>query len=273
MSHLDPDLLSLIALGEPCGAAETAHLAACARCASEVDELRSVVALARVAGPDDRLEAPPPGLWLSIAAAAGVRPDAGAAPAAGRAARSGSPEIRPAAETGAPADSAPRRQRDRRAGGAGPARGFGWQRRWRLAVATGLAGLVLGVGGTLAARGLTAPAPPRALVQVALRPLPQFPQWSGASGTATMTADAAGRRLSVTLKAPRKPGFYEVWLLARNGVSMISLGDLGPAHTGEFTIPPGVNLRNYSRIDISLQQFNGSPLHSRTSVVRGALLP
>ncbi|MDA8319610.1 MAG: anti-sigma factor [Actinomycetota bacterium] len=273
MSHLDPELLSLIALGEPCGAAETAHLTACAQCASEVDELRSVVALARVAGPGDRLESPPPGLWLSIAAEAGVRPDPGfrmAADPAAVAAAIASPDVV------ASPDTARRPERDRRSAAArraGPGRGRGWQRRWRLAAATGLAGLVLGVGGTLAVHELTGPAHPAALVQVALRPLPQFPQWSGASGTATMTADAAGRHLSVTLKAPRKPGFYEVWLLARNGVSMISLGDLGPAHTGEFTIPPGVNLHNYSRIDISLQQFNGSPLHSRTSVVRGALLP
>jgi hypothetical protein len=36
-------------------------------------------------------------------------------------------------------------------------------------------------------------------------------------------------------------------------------------------MPPGVDLANYSRIDVSLQPFNGSPLHSRTSVVRGSL--
>jgi hypothetical protein len=36
-------------------------------------------------------------------------------------------------------------------------------------------------------------------------------------------------------------------------------------------MPPGVDLANYSRIDVSLQPFNGSTLHSRTSVVRGSL--
>ena len=80
-----------------------------------------------------------------------------------------------------------------------------------------------------------------------------------------------GQQLTVSLRAPRKPGFYEVWLLARNGTSMISLGDLGPGHAGKFTMPPGVDLANYSRIDVSLQPFNGSTLHSRTSVVRGSL--
>ena len=48
-----------------------------------------------------------------------------------------------------------------------------------------------------------------------------------------------------TLHAPRRPGFYEVWLLARDGISMISLGDLNAGHTGTFTVPPGTDLRDY----------------------------
>jgi anti-sigma-K factor RskA len=52
---------------------------------------------------------------------------------------------------------------------------------------------------------------------------------------------------------------------------MISLGDLNASHTGTFIIPPGTNLRNYSRIDVSLQPFDGSTQHSKTSVVRGSL--
>ena len=84
-------------------------------------------------------------------------------------------------------------------------------------------------------------------------------------------ATASQQLMVVTLRAPQRPGFYEVWLLARNGVSMISLGDLNADHTGTFSVPPGTDLRNYSRIDISLQPFNGSTLHSKTSVVRGSL--
>ncbi len=52
---------------------------------------------------------------------------------------------------------------------------------------------------------------------------------------------------------------------------MISLGDPGAGHTGRFDTPPGVDLTNYSRIDISLQPFNGSTRHAKTSVVRGSL--
>ena len=109
------------------------------------------------------------------------------------------------------------------------------------------------------------------VASIPLRPLAQFPQWQATRGTAVMAEGPHGKQLTVSLHAPRKAGFYEVWLLARNGTSMISLGDLGPGHTGKFTMPPGVDLANYSRIDVSLQPFNGSTLHSRTSVVRGSL--
>ena len=52
---------------------------------------------------------------------------------------------------------------------------------------------------------------------------------------------------------------------------MISLGDLNADHTGTFIIPRRVDLRNYSRIDISLQPFTGSTPLSKASVVHGSL--
>jgi hypothetical protein len=38
-----------------------------------------------------------------------------------------------------------------------------------------------------------------------------------------------------------------------------------------FTMPPGVDLATYSRLDVSPQAFNGSTVHARTCVVRGSL--
>jgi hypothetical protein len=52
---------------------------------------------------------------------------------------------------------------------------------------------------------------------------------------------------------------------------MISLGDLNTGHDGTFALPPGVDLHNYTRVDVSLQAFNGNPVHSANSVVRGTL--
>ena len=160
------------------------------------------------------------------------------------------------------------------AGEPGPsqARPAWWRRRPLLTAAAGLvAGLLIGAGGAAGIHQLTAGPAAHVVASIPLRPLAQFPQWQAARGTAVMAEGPHGKQLAVSLRAPRKPGFYEVWLLARNGTSMISLGDLGPGHTGKFTMPPGVDLANYSRIDVSLQPFNGSTLHSRTSVVRGSL--
>jgi hypothetical protein len=109
------------------------------------------------------------------------------------------------------------------------------------------------------------------VAQIELSPLPAFPQFAGTTGTAVMRSTASQQVMAVTLHAPQRPGFYEVWLLARNGVSMISLGDLNADHTGTFVVPPGTDLRDYSRIDISLQPFNGSTVHTKSSVVRGSL--
>jgi hypothetical protein len=109
------------------------------------------------------------------------------------------------------------------------------------------------------------------LAEIELRPLAQFPQYQSAAGTAALRKTQAALQLAVSVSAPPRPGFYEVWLLGANGTSMISLGELNAEHAGTFTLPTGVDLRFYSRVDISLQPFNGSTQHSSTSVVRGSL--
>jgi hypothetical protein len=256
--HIDPEHLALLALGEAATDDTDRHLATCPDCRIELRELTAVVTTVR-SGPG-QLETPPPGLWARVAAAAGVEP----IPA---------PSFSPAsvaAPHAAGTTAAPGSAADDRPGRA--AKAPWWRRRPLTAVLAGLiAGLVIGAGAAAGIGQLAASPAAHVVATIPLRPLPQFPQWRGAHGTAVMAQGPRGRQLSVTLSAPRKTGFYEVWLLARDGVSMISLGDLGPSQTGKFTMPPGVDLQNYSRIDVSLQAFNGSPLHSRTSVVRGTL--
>jgi hypothetical protein len=252
VSHTDPEILALRALGETAGTARDAeHAETCPRCRAELARLTEVVQLARRDGAGERLQAPPPQVWDRIAAAAGADP----VPVSPVAAASNG--------TSAPAVPRIRPRRGLRPG------------RPRRRLATGLAGLaaglIIGIAGTAGIVQLTqAPATP-VVAQIALSPLPQFPQWQDAAGTAVMRATASQQLMVVTLHAPRQPGFYEVWLLARDGVSMISLGDLNAGHTGTFIIPPGTDLDNYSRIDISLQPFDGSTQHSKTSVVRGSL--
>ena len=249
MSHTDPEILALRALGETAGTAgEAEHADTCPRCRSELARLAGIVELARGEGAAERLEKPPRQAWDRIAAAVGV----GQPPAA--------------ADGNGPPVPAARRARNRRAPRARRPRG-----RLAAALAGLAAGLIIGIGATAGVAQLTKAPATRVVAQIELLPLPASGQFRDATGTAMMRATARQQLMVVTLHAPRAPGFYEVWLLARDGVSMISLGELNADQTGTFIIPPGTDLRNYSRIDISLQPFNGSTQHSRTSVVRGSL--
>src|SRR5690349_3502681 len=74
VSHVDPEVLALIALGEEAGGPDAhAHLARCAHCAHELHTLASVVTVARQGGDGGRLDNPPPTLWSRIAAHPDVR--------------------------------------------------------------------------------------------------------------------------------------------------------------------------------------------------------
>ena len=251
MAHVDPEVIALIALGEDAGTPDDrAHLADCESCQAELRRLAETVTVARQGGAGDLLVSPPPELWSRIAADADVASVDGASTAGD-------------GGSAVPPGDAPARRR---------------RRRWpvltgRPAVAALclVAGVIIALAGVAIFRGEQHVLPARVVGRISLHPLPQFPQWQSARGTAVMESDPAGLRLQVRVRAPARQGFLEVWLLARNGVSMISLGDLGRGQSGEFDVPPGVDLRNYSRIDVSLQQFNGSTAHSKISVLRGRL--
>jgi anti-sigma-K factor RskA len=235
VSHTDPERLALMALGEP--GADDGHAAGCPQCQAELGQLTSVVRVARGTPEPVRLKAPPAGLWSRIAAESNV----------------------PVDEAGG-------------AVGIGETGGVRWGRTRRRAVLAAALIVAAAVGAGIWG-GVDALTSPQTTVvgQAALKPLPEFPQWSTASGTAVMATGPHGQQVTVTLDAPDRAGFYEVWLLARDGHSMISLGDLGSGHTGTFDMPPGVDLSNYSRLDVSLQAYNGSTAHAKASVVRGAL--
>jgi hypothetical protein len=65
--HTDPELLTLLALGEAVGDDEQDHVRTCLECAAELAELRRVVGLVRSAA-DLTLAEPPPSVWASIRA-------------------------------------------------------------------------------------------------------------------------------------------------------------------------------------------------------------
>ena len=65
--HTDPELLSLLALGEQVGTDDDRfHVQTCPTCADEVSELHRLVTLARSVGTDTELALPSPRVWDKI---------------------------------------------------------------------------------------------------------------------------------------------------------------------------------------------------------------
>ncbi|MCH6230150.1 anti-sigma factor [Microbacterium sp. CFH 31415] len=260
MSHLDPDQLTLLALGEPVVSdADTEHLTGCPACAAELAELRRTATIARATIADGQvLEAPPARVWARIADEIGMT-DASAGPAAPESALVG--DI--AASAAAPASvAAP-------ASASAPEPAMPPRRR-RAAVAWVLAAsLVLisavGAGAWLVNSSLR----PTVVAGAELEPFPAHP---GASGTADVEAARDGSRtLTVSLAADAADdGYREVWLIRNDAAALISLGVLD-GDSGSFVIPDGVDLDEYSIVDISVEPVDGDPAHSGDSIVRGQL--
>jgi hypothetical protein len=171
VSHVDPEVLTLIALGEEAGGPDArAHLARCAHCADELRALASVVHLSRQAEDAGGLVSPPAAVWGRIVAHPDVQ--TGHDPAA-----DGNDDPEPE-----PGGSA-----------AGRPRGWGARRRSAVAAVAGvLAGLIIGACAAAIAHIGHQEAPVTQVVGTsALRPLPQFPQWQTAGGSAIWSAAQA----------------------------------------------------------------------------------
>ncbi|MHC2998794.1 anti-sigma factor [Microbacterium sp. HJ5] len=244
MSHLDPDQLTLLALGEPVASSvDTEHLAGCAACAAELADLRRTVVLARATIDDGPLETPPDRVWGRVVDELGLTD---AAPAA-TSERETVPE--PTAPTPPPAT--PKRAS---------------RRPWLWALAASLV-LVAGVG--IGAWVVTATTTPEVVAAAELDPFPDHPD---ARGSADVEAARDGSRtLMVTLDAAAAgDGYREVWLIRNDAAALISLGVL-EGESGSFVIPDGLDLAEYSIVDVSVEPIDGDPAHSGDSIVRGTL--
>jgi len=81
VSHLDPEQLALIALGEPVASSdERSHLASCPVCAAEVTEMTHAVVVARSTMDETQLDAPPARVWSRIVDELGLSADVAADP-------------------------------------------------------------------------------------------------------------------------------------------------------------------------------------------------
>ncbi|OMH34221.1 anti-sigma factor [Tersicoccus sp. Bi-70] len=284
MNHLDGETIALLALGEDVGADARSHLDGCARCRAEVAELRALTDAARAArpgsGPD--LEPPSDAVWARIrtridddagAGAAGEHPGvAGAEPSAAATSRQAS--VRPASRPGArpagpPAEPGASRSR---AAASSSTRPPGRRRRrpgartWSfLAGAVVAALVVVAVVWTIAVRPTD-----QVLASAHLAPLASSTGSTG-SGSAELQRTADGvEELRLQTDGDRVRGYPEVWLIAKDGKRMVSLGTL-QGGSAVLPVPAGLDVHDYATVDVSDEPFDGNPAHSGDSILRGSL--
>ena len=251
MSHVDPDRLALLALGEPTENGDRAHLDACGQCRREFDDLRRVVEAATSAESDDaNPPAPPPGLWDRIAAEVAASKAAAGEPS------HDAPERPPEATAGEPPSEA--------TVVAWPAERA--RRRGRLATALAVAASVMTV---LVLSGI--------VWQQQQRPAEELIADTSLEALAEVTPGAAqlvavDERLRLVVEAPDLPdpdGYYALWLIDTDVSGMISLGPLEEGRV--YELPAGFDPAAYPVVDVSIEPFDGDPTHSGNSVLRGVL--
>jgi hypothetical protein len=243
MQHLDPEVLSLLALDEPVDAGSTDHLRSCQECAAEYAALRRAVNALRTPPDAGPLESPGVNVWEGIHRTLGLSEAVAADPLGP--ARAG--------ETHG-AEPEPVKTRSN----------VTWLRRPATWLAAAAAAVVITAGVVVAVNQTVAPVP---LAAARLEPLGQF----SATGSATVTETSDGSRtIDVELDKAEARGYQEVWLIAPDLSRLVSLGIMNSS-SGRFDVPAGLDLSGYPIVDISDEPLDGNPAHSSVSIVRGTL--
>ena len=142
-------------------------------------------------------------------------------------------------------------------------RGAGW---YALAASVGV--VIGGLATFIAMQSPTSTQTPSVIAQASLEPLRDVEQPAQAevqqvNGQDVLVVQASG--------LPSTDGYYEVWLLAPDAQSMVSVGMLDSSEGGTFTLPAGLDLNQFPVVDISLEHFDGDTSHSADSILRGKL--
>ncbi|MFC4145622.1 anti-sigma factor [Micromonospora mangrovi] len=256
MQHLDHDRLVFLALGES-GAedGEAAHLEGCDHCRTELESLQHVAGIgAETQGLGD-LPEPPDHVWQGIMA------EIRAAEELPSLSERRGPQAPAAAEgASAPAVTPVRPRRPGR-----------WS-RWAVTAVTAAAAAAIGVVGTAAVLRSTdvdQPAPaPAVLASAPLSAYGSTPK--DANGDARVLGDNQLHLHVANL--PKVPGYYEVWLIDPTTMKMFSVGTLSKDSGDELLpIPSNVDLRRFTVVDVSAEQYDNKPAHSGDSLLRGTL--
>lgn len=142
-------------------------------------------------------------------------------------------------------------------------RGAGW---YALAASVGV--VIGGLATFIAMQSPMSTQTPSVIAQASLEPLRDVEQPAQAvvqqvNGQDVLVVQASG--------LPPTDGYYEVWLLAPDAQSMVSVGMLDSSEGGTFTLPAGLDLNQFPVVDISLEHFDGDTSHSADSILRGKL--
>ena len=237
MSHLEPDRLVLLALGEePLNDAETGHLDGCEACRADIADLRTVAGIGRETQDVSDLPTPPEHVWHMVNADVGT------------------------------AETAPRPGQRRR----GPT----WRTTAVITAVTAVFAVVLAF--FLVRREPPAQAACTGGT-VRLTALAGAPSSAKATACLVDEEGEHKLRVTATGLPPTTDGFYEVWLIdpsslpTPQSVRMAAVGALGTRSSEDFTLPPNVDVHRYSLVDISSEPSDGNAAHSGNSLLRGEL--
>ena len=311
MTHTDPDVLAMMAMGEAVSPADSAHLDACPDCAVELASLRHVADLARSGLQEETLATPAPEVWSRISSQLGFEADVRPAPfpmtstgAAAEPTRGDRPPIRGASAEGGPASDSwvghhgspgkPETPGSRETPGSGGSRGT--------AGSPGSPGGPRGAGLDAARRAsgsrrvgprrwlapallavtavvLVAGSAVAIVVQQGSAPtvlaeaeLDPLPEWAGSTGDARVEeAIGGGRDLVVTTSDGARAGGYREVWLISPDLTGLVSLGVLEGSTGTFAIPAGVDLADYPIVDVSQEPLDGNPAHSGDSILRGTV--
>ena len=80
---------------------------------------------------------------------------------------------------------------------------------------------------------------------------------------------ASARSWSTSTRVPAGD-VREVWLIRSDASGLVSLGLL-EGDSGRFVVPDGIDLDEFTLVDVSAEPVDGDPAHSGDSIVRGEL--
>ncbi|MEU5780562.1 anti-sigma factor [Micromonospora lupini] len=301
MQHLEHERLVFLALGESdADDGESTHLDTCAHCGTELTALRQVAGLGVETQGLGDLPDPPEHIWQGIAAQIRAA-EAVASPTEARRqqaaeqatpgqtttgqattgqattgqATTGQGTIGQATIGQRPGGSPAGLSGPGVAGGPGSGRRSrarrraGWS-RWAATAVTAVAAAAIGVVGTVSVLRPDEPAPTPTPAVLASAPLAAFGSTPKSAQGDARVLQSGQLHLHVA-NLPRVPGYYEVWLINPTNMEMFSIGTLGGDSDALLPLPPNVDLKSYSVVDVSAEQYDNNTRHSGDSLLRGTL--